>query len=35
MALIVENGTGLSTAEAYCSVAEATTYFTKGGKADA
>lgn len=31
MTLIVENGTGLSTAESYISVADATTYFTKRG----
>ena len=33
MALIVENGTGLATAESYCSVAEATAYFSNIGNA--
>lgn len=28
MSIIVEDGTGLATAESYCSVAEATTYFS-------
>ena len=31
MALIVEDGTGLSTSEAYISVADASTYFTARG----
>lgn len=31
MAIIVEDGTGLATAEAYCTVAEATTYFSNIG----
>jgi len=35
MALIVENGTGLADAEAYISVADATTYHAKLGNADA
>jgi len=33
MSIIVENGTGLSTAETYCTVAEATTYFSNIGNA--
>lgn len=33
MAIIVEDGTGLSTAETYCTVAEATTYFSNIGNA--
>ena len=35
MALIVEDGTGLSTAESYVSVATATAYFTAFGGSDA
>lgn len=35
MALVVEDGTGLSNAEAYCSVANATTYHNARGNADA
>lgn len=31
MAIVVEDGTGLSTAETYCTVAEATTYFSNIG----
>lgn len=33
MSIIVEDGTGLSTAETYCTVAEATTYFSNIGNA--
>lgn len=33
MSLVVEDGTGLSTAEAYCSVAEATAYHSARGNA--
>ena len=33
MTIIAEDGTGLSTAESYCSVAEATTYFSNVGDA--
>lgn len=35
MALILEDGTGLSNAESFASVAEATAYFAGRGKADA
>lgn len=34
MTLIVEDGTGLSTAESFCSVATATTYHSKFGNAE-
>lgn len=33
MAIVVEDGTGLATAETYCTVAEATTYFSNIGNA--
>lgn len=33
MTIVVEDGTGLSTAETYCTVAEATTYFSNIGNA--
>lgn len=33
MTIVVENGTGLANAESYCTVAEATTYFTNIGNA--
>lgn len=33
MSIVVEDGTGLSTAETYCTVAEAATYFTNIGNA--
>lgn len=33
MTIIAEDGTGLATAETYCTVAEATTYFTNIGNA--
>jgi hypothetical protein len=34
MSLIVEDGTGLTTSESYCSVAEADSYFSKRANAD-